>query len=607
MGMQGPGASSWGDNLGGGPQNWDGVSHPCPGCRGATGKARTGRNFGVWPVPAGHGVMGQEVSALAVPGLMIAKESSSLSLCRAHGPGFAQRGKRRGSSGPRGPISWWEGCGRAACLLPGLDWGQHPCSQTAVLHGEGAGCTQDWGGLGAPGSSSCSGPRAGEEHKERRRWVLGMPGLGDTWKRGVPAAGCTMVEVTVTPQSSLADRPVQIRVRGLSPSQLVTLRAWLKDEQGECFQSRAFFRADGAGEVDPGLHAALGGSYSGVWPMGLFWFLQPDTLFRRLVKRDVAGSPFRVRLEVFDGLCLGADPREQPLGSCEAERWYVGPGVQRVPVREGRVRGALFLPPGPGPFPGVIDLFGGAGGLIEFRAGLLASRGFAVLALAFFAYDDLPRVLAQLDLEYFEEAAELLLQHPKIRGPGLGVVGVSKGAEVALAMATFLPQVVATVWINGTAFLHGNPLVYKELRIPPIPYYTERILFTEVGAMDNSAIFADPQDPAYRASAIPVEKIRGKVLFVVGEADRSFNSKLFAELALARMPPESGRILSYPGAGHLIEPPGSPLCSNSSIRGTPRPVAWGGELQPHARAQEHSWQEIVQFLELHLGSVSVKL
>ncbi|XP_039922334.1 acyl-coenzyme A amino acid N-acyltransferase 2-like [Hirundo rustica] len=422
--------------------------------------------------------------------------------------------------------------------------------------------------------------------------------------RVIPAPRCAMVEVTVTPQASLADRPVQIRVRGLSPSQLVTLRAWLKDEQGDCFQSRAFFRADGAGEVDPGLHAALGGSYSGVWPMGLFWFLQPDSLFRRLVKRDVAGSPFRVRLEVFDGLCLGADPREQPLGSCEAERWYVGPGVQRVPVREGRVRGALFLPPGPGPFPGIIDLFGGAGGLIEFRAGLLASRGFAVLALAFFAYDDLPRVLAQLDLEYFEEAAELLLQHPKVRGPGLGVVGVSKGAEVALAMATFLPQVVATVWINGTAFMHGNPLVYKELRIPPIPYYTERVLFTELGAMDNSAIFADPRDPAYRASAIPVEKIRGKVLFVVGEADRSFNSKLFAELALARMPPESGRILSYPGAGHLIEPPGSPLCSNSSIRGTPRPLAWGGEPQPHARAQEHSWQEILKFLELHLGSVA---
>lgn len=72
------------------------------------------------------------------------------------------------------------------------------------------------------------------------------------------------------------------------------------------------------------------------------------------------------------------------------------------------------LSAGPGPFPAVIDLFGGAGGLIEFRAGLLASRGFAVLALAFFAYEDLPKGLTQLDLDYFEEAVELLLRHPKV-------------------------------------------------------------------------------------------------------------------------------------------------------------------------------------------------
>ncbi|NXU51764.1 ACNT1 acyltransferase, partial [Turnix velox] len=154
-----------------------------------------------------------------------------------------------------------------------------------------------------------------------------------------------MVEVTVTPQSSLADRPVKIQVRGLSPSQLVTLRAVLKDERGEIFQSCAFFRADGAGEVDPSLHPALGGNYSGIWPMGLFWFLQPDTLFRRLVKRDVAGSPFLVHLEVFNGLLLAKEPQEQALASCEAQRWYVGPGVQRVAIKEGRVRGALFLPP----------------------------------------------------------------------------------------------------------------------------------------------------------------------------------------------------------------------------------------------------------------------
>lgn len=70
--------------------------------------------------------------------------------------------------------------------------------------------------------------------------------------------------------------------------------------------------------------------------------------------------------------------------------------------------------PGEGLFPGIIDLFGSTGGLIEFRASLLASHGFAALALAYWGYDDLPSHLEKVDLEYFEEGAEFLLRHPKV-------------------------------------------------------------------------------------------------------------------------------------------------------------------------------------------------
>ena len=59
-------------------------------------------------------------------------------------------------------------------------------------------------------------------------------------------------------------------------------------------------------------------------------------------------------------------------------------------------------------------MFGGIGGLVEYRASLLAAHGFAVLALAYFAYADLPKQLQEVDLEYFEEAANLLLAHPKV-------------------------------------------------------------------------------------------------------------------------------------------------------------------------------------------------
>lgn len=74
--------------------------------------------------------------------------------------------------------------------------------------------------------------------------------------------------------------------------------------------------------------------------------------------------------------------------------------------------------PGTGPFSGIIDLFGTGGGLCEYRASLLAGHGFAVLALAYFRFEDLPEYLNDVHLEYFEEAVHFMLQHPKV-GSGL--------------------------------------------------------------------------------------------------------------------------------------------------------------------------------------------
>ncbi|XP_015744128.1 bile acid-CoA:amino acid N-acyltransferase isoform X2 [Python bivittatus] len=413
-----------------------------------------------------------------------------------------------------------------------------------------------------------------------------------------------MVHLSVTPEVSLADSSVKIYASGLAPSQLVTLYASLTDERGVKFAARAFYQANQNGEVDVAQASALGGNYTGVWPMGLFYCLKAEKMFHRLVKRDVTGSPFYVQISLFNSSVILPLPTEEPLATCTVERWYVAPGVERIPVKSGRVRGALFLPPGPGPVPGLIDMFGGAGGLIEFRAGLLASKGFAVLALAFFAYDDLPQRLDVVDLEYFEEASRLLLKHPKVRGPGLGVIGLSKGAEVALAMGTFLKETVVAVCINGPTSMNGGSLRFRDINIPAVPYSSEKVIINEMGLMSSFGVMGDPLDAVHQASAIPVEKAQGHILFVVGEADQGLNSKGFAEAALARAK-KYGRtncsLLSYPGAGHMIEAPGSPICFISCVRGSPLPTVWGGEMKPHAEAEEHFWEEVLKFFELHLG------
>lgn len=70
---------------------------------------------------------------------------------------------------------------------------------------------------------------------------------------------------------------------------------------------------------------------------------------------------------------------------------------------------------GPGPFPGLIDLYGSGGGLVEYRASLLASRGFATLALAYMSFEDIPAMPEILELSYFEEAVNFLRKQQQVR------------------------------------------------------------------------------------------------------------------------------------------------------------------------------------------------
>ncbi|XP_037350307.1 bile acid-CoA:amino acid N-acyltransferase isoform X2 [Talpa occidentalis] len=436
-----------------------------------------------------------------------------------------------------------------------------------------------------------------------------IPGMHGASGQETPLGPLPMSRLTVTPESALIDEPVHIRATGLPPSELVTLKASLTDEKGNLFHSRAFYRTNKAGELDLKQDAAVGGDYVGVEPMGLFWSLKPKKAFKRLLKKDVMNSPYRVTLDLYDTFSLKESATEKPKASQTVQRWFSAPGLQRVPIRVGRVRGALFLPPGEGPFPGIIDLFGGIGGLVEFRASLLASRGFAALALAYFAYEDLPSHLEEVDLEYFEEAANFLLSQPKVQGPGVGVIGVSKGGEIALGMACFLRQVVATVCINAPTWVSDMPHRYRDQVLSSLPVFPEFIQIDVSGAA-NYRNYQMAQSTVNLENLLPVEKAQGPILFLASESDGCLDSIKCAEQAIERLHSHgksNGRMLSYPGAGHLLEPPYGPLCYASWNPNLPLPLLWGGDTARHAAAQEHSWGEILKFFRQHLVQTTSKL
>ena len=166
--------------------------------------------------------------------------------------------------------------------------------------------------------------------------------------------GCTGCVISVQPVSSLIDEKVRIIASGLRPQQNITLQTRIIGYKGEVFESHAHFIADKDGEVDVCRESSLGGSYSGVSPMGLLWSMKPAPGQRkgiRLMKSDVT-KPYNIVLNCFDDHVTPNESSLKPLSSVTFQKWYMAEGVKRTPVREGRIRGALFIPAGDGPFPG---------------------------------------------------------------------------------------------------------------------------------------------------------------------------------------------------------------------------------------------------------------
>ncbi|XP_051833603.1 acyl-coenzyme A thioesterase 1-like [Antechinus flavipes] len=414
------------------------------------------------------------------------------------------------------------------------------------------------------------------------------------------AASSMAVTVTLSPgPRCLWDEPVEIAVHGLSPAQPVTLRASLRDEKGELFQASARYQADTGGQLNLAREPALGGSYSGVEPMGLFWSMQPEKPYWRLVKRDVQ-TPFCVDLEVYEG----HDPQPTKLlAQAVHERGFLGPGVRRIPVREGSVRATLFLPSGSGPFPGIIDISGTGGGLFEYRASLLAGHGFAVMALAYYGFEDLPKNMKEFHLEYFEEAVQYLKNHSQVKGPGVGVLGFSKGGDLCISMASHLKDITATATINGSVANVGAALHYKGMTIPPLGSDPKRIKMTDNGFADIIDALNNPLEEPNRKSLIPVERAECCFLFLVGLDDHNWKSEFYANEA-AKLLQAHGKkkpeIICYPATGHYIEPPYFPVCLVSFHNLVGKLVVWGGEVKAHSMAQVDAWKQLQAFFHKHL-------
>lgn len=402
----------------------------------------------------------------------------------------------------------------------------------------------------------------------------------------------------------LFDEPVQVKVAGLRSKQVVIMKARSTDEKGVAFSSTATYRADNGGEIELNRDASLSGSYVGVEPMGLLWSMRPDVPHKRFQKTNSL-NPHVVNFSVHE-------QKGRMLAEATNERFLMGDRVRRVTVKEGNIRGVLFTPPGEGPFPAVLDLYTFGGGLSEKRAALLASRGFLVLTVALYGHDDMPKNIKEVHLDYLEEAIQFLKNQNMVVNKGVGVISLSKSGDLALSVASYLPGVQAVVWINGCSANVALPLRYKKRQIlPALKFDASKLISTESGAFITKYAMLDPLREENRATLVPIERAAGHFLFVASEDDLNWDSKAYMDEMVDRLKrhgKDNFESVSYPGAGHYLEPPYGPYCPSSFHGVVGQPVLWGGEPRSHAAAEVHLWRKIQEFFrtQLNCGTTQTK-
>jgi hypothetical protein len=300
------------------------------------------------------------------------------------------------------------------------------------------------------------------------------------------------LHLTSSPNPAFVDQPIHLLLTGALPSERVRLTAWLIDDAGRRWESRAKFTADATGTVDPARDAPLQSAspYRALDPMGLFWSMQlnPDDAGAghqnndQYLKREL--TPTEITIEA-------SAPSLRHIARLRIERHHIPPNATIRAVdgdHQGQtLAGLLFIPAGETPDPSSEDAaalplapdaaasprprnykrpaiitLGGSGGGLDWETGAaLCAHGYAALALPYFGFDPLPSSLNSIPLEYFERAIAWLCRQPEIDPGRLAIHGISRGGELALLLATRIPLIRAVVGV-----VPGN-VVWQATGTPP--------------------------------------------------------------------------------------------------------------------------------------------
>jgi dienelactone hydrolase len=285
----------------------------------------------------------------------------------------------------------------------------------------------------------------------------------------------------------------------------------------------------------------------------------------------------------------------------------VEPGPTGKRIDQGGLLANYYPASGEGLHPAVLLLGGSEGGLskdVHAQALLLQAQGFSTLHLAYHNAPGKSAKLVNIPLEEFYKALDWLKQQPGVDGSRLAIVGYSKGAEAGLLVATRYPGIRAAalgmpssvVWDGMAAenYMFGSFSSSWSEKGEPVAHLAYKGRPGNDGLMPvfvNGLKYLS-QNPE---AEIPVEKFKGKLMLVCGEAEKLWPSCPMTDQIVARAAKAAAPepiVLRYKDAGHGAM--GAPVTDPAQIKWISK---LGGTEEGNRAARADSWPKIIAFLK----------
>ncbi|QEJ94484.1 hypothetical protein FUT79_04205 [Treponema phagedenis] len=228
---------------------------------------------------------------------------------------------------------------------------------------------------------------------------------------------------------------------------------------------------------------------------------------------------------------------------------------------------------------GLVVCFGGSEGSAgEWYAADIANEGYEVLAVYYFGKENLPQILSEVPIEFFENVLDYIKKRGSNKKP-ITLLGASKGAELTALLTRYYPQIdnlilfaPASCVFQGLDYTSSKSSWTRKKEALPFITFTQEVI-EKISYEENAIVLRPLYEAAVNEAAeelrkkaeIDLSQFKGKVLIFAGGDDCLWPGD-FAAQAFKNQNPDNVDLHIFPKAGHAFGAP--PIAGGVKLGGT---------------------------------------